>query len=316
MPASTSHKSILAEPGELVIPRQLAADLIPQLQKALAKTNDDMEKFPGINGLDFRQFMVGNAEAKVDPETGMEMFPLGRSFGGPTTGPASTGGRFSGTAQSFSEPERDSGFEQNVKAAAPSVNVQPFAGTDPEAGLEKLLGYGKIGGSFQDVGFGGTDPSLVTPDDEGILGGLFGKAFPDVERRVAVGGLPGFSQNPAGDVEFSPLGTPTQVTLQGSQGSQGFNRPDLLEAPGNFGFSGLDELQQRSRIATEGLFGNSLFRGDEAQNVFKNLLHRSLIGPGGQLGDVNSLLPVEKDYITQVLGLDISNLESLLGALR
>jgi len=342
-----NHIPILAEPGELVIPRQLAGDIIPQLQKALAKTNDDMEKFPGVNGLDFRQYMVGSPEARVDPETGMEMFPLGSPTGRPgrsgRTGfgmgsPTGRPGRSGPEDFSFNDvqavPQSPSfgglgdpggpgggygpvgsndpygggglgdtgGFEQNVK-------VQPLAGIDPEAGSEKLYGD-FFTGEKADIG----NVSLVEPGKP-MLGGadiggaLVAKMF-GLNRLVAQGGLPGFGTEEGTEVIQGSL--PSPVSIQG----QGFNRPDLLEAPGNFGFAGLDELQQRSRIATEGLFGNSLFRGDEAQNVFKNLLQRSLIGAGGQLGDINSLLPVERDYITQVLGLDISNLESLLGALR
>jgi len=349
-----SHIPILAEPGELVIPRQIAADLIPQLQKALAKTNDDMEKFPGINGLDFRQYMVGSPEAQVDEESGMQMFALSPPSFPPALGPPETTrpdriargsnrgnrgdvtlggeGYFSPSFGGEGDPGGPGGGYGPTGTNSPSSGVGGGSGGDEApaggdlvqelaaAASDKLQGYGGIGGSFQDIGFGGTDPSLVGADETGMLGGLLGKAgafgaassligaLPGVERRVATGGLPGFSQYEAGQ-ELPPPGAPAPVT------AQGFARPGLLEAPSNFGFAGLDELQQRSRIASEGLYGNSLFRGDEAKNVFKNLLQRSLVGEGGQVGDLNSLLPVEKDYITQVLGLDISNIESLLRAL-
>jgi len=306
-----NHIPILAEPGELVIPRQLAGDIIPQLQKALAKTNDDMEKFPGVNGLDFRQFMVGNPEAKTDPETGMEMFALsGPSSQGlgsyfsdiPDAVPNEPGPGGGGVTSSGNED-----FIQNVKAPSPSVNVQPYAGVDPGAGSEKLYGD-FFSGEKADIG----NVSLVEPGKplfgaSDIGGAAVAKMF-GLDRLVAQGGLPGFGTEEGGpDIQGTP---PSPVTIQG------FNRPDLLETPANFGFTGLDEVQQLSRIATEGLHGNSMFRGEEAQNVFKNLLQRSLIGEGGKLGDINSMLPVVSDYITQVLGLDISNLESLLGALR
>jgi len=149
-----NHIAILAEPGELVIPRQLAGDIIPQLQKALAKTNADMEKFPGINGLDFRQFMVGSPEAQVDPETGMQMF----AFGGPTTGPASTGGNFGGSVSDFSG--RD----------------DPFSGPGNESDL---------GGYFSDItqvslpsssivqaGEGGDSPLQPRPSTPGFMPGI------------------------------------------------------------------------------------------------------------------------------------------------
>lgn len=82
-------------------------------------------------------------------------------------------------------------------------------------------------------------------------------------------------------------------------------RPEEVSAPaslmsrdvGGQVFGALDPTQQRSFLATEGTFGGGL--GDEEQQYYLNQLQRNLISEGGQLGDINQLLPIERTYLSK-----------------
>lgn len=62
-------------------------------------------------------------------------------------------------------------------------------------------------------------------------------------------------------------------------------------------FSTLSPEQQRSYLATEGTYGAGL--GDTEKNYYMNMLQRNLISDSGQLGDMNSLSPIERNYLTR-----------------
>lgn len=88
-----------------------------------------------------------------------------------------------------------------------------------------------------------------------------------------------------------------------------------LELPGSLGqFKDLDERQQSTNLANQGVYGGGL--GSEENTYFTNLINRRLIDTSGNVAsDFSGLAPVESSYLTQ-LGLGgQSNPRSLLEAL-
>lgn len=74
-------------------------------------------------------------------------------------------------------------------------------------------------------------------------------------------------------------------------------RPDAQARPDSLNeLAGFSPEQERSALATQGL--NSGLGGVE-QSYYRNLLQRSLIGEGGQVGNINSLMPIESSYFSR-----------------
>jgi hypothetical protein len=146
----------------------------------------------------------------------------------------------------------------------------------------------------------------------GLVGGAVGGLADLLGGRIDLGGLgdpgrAGGQLGPRGDrgrggsqtimprtMGVPPLGTALQR----------YTRPDEKQAPGWMRFDNImSPLQRRSYIATQGISGEQgLYRSQEAKDYYSNLLARTLIGPTGQLGDYNQLLPIEMQYL-QALGI-------------
>ncbi len=124
-----------------------------------------------------------------------------------------------------------------------------------------------------------------------------------------------------GDVISSTIGTNEDAvaSIENLYNSDGtYNQPEAIDEPGTMGFSPyMTELQRRSAIATGGVAGtDSTFRDETAQEYYINLLLRSIIDDQGAVsGDFTDILPIELQYMRQVLGLDVGNsIESLIDA--
>lgn len=88
---------------------------------------------------------------------------------------------------------------------------------------------------------------------------------------------------------------------------QDFTRPGEIGPPGFLQMSSqMSPLQQRSAIATGGVLGNdSKFRDPASSGFFSNVAQRALIGESGELADYNQVLPIERQFVEQVLGTPI-----------
>lgn len=90
--------------------------------------------------------------------------------------------------------------------------------------------------------------------------------------------------------------------------------PPYLNLPPN-----LTPLQQRSAIATPGVgTGGGLFRSDDVFDFYSNLLSNQLIDDQGNITNENlreSLLPIERQFITQQLGFEPTSTSDLLSAM-
>lgn len=88
----------------------------------------------------------------------------------------------------------------------------------------------------------------------------------------------------------------------------GFKRPDPMDAPAFLKMSsGMTPIQQRTAIATGALQGNSAYRDPASLSYYSNLAQRDLVGDSGELGDFSKVTPVERQFLTQVLGQSQNN---------
>lgn len=102
-----------------------------------------------------------------------------------------------------------------------------------------------------------------------------------------------------------------------SEGPTPFNpsRQAQISLPGSIsGLSGLDEGQQSSNLANQGVYGGG--NGPQEQSYFTNLINRKLVDDSGRVDeDFSDINPIESSYLSQ-LGLGgNSNPRSLLEAL-
>lgn len=97
-----------------------------------------------------------------------------------------------------------------------------------------------------------------------------------------------------------------------------YSRPDALNEPSNLGLNPeMVDLQRRASIASRGIAGNEgTFRDQSAQDYYKNLFLRSFINDKGGAGQFNDILPIELQYMRQVMGLDTGyDSESIMRAM-
>lgn len=104
-----------------------------------------------------------------------------------------------------------------------------------------------------------------------------------------------------GDGEVASLGE----QMAAETAKQNFTPPAAMQAPASLRLNPqMTELQQRTMVASRGTQGDdSRYRTEEAQNFYRNLLQRALIGQGGAVNPLSSLLPVDMQFIQQVLGI-------------
>lgn len=90
-------------------------------------------------------------------------------------------------------------------------------------------------------------------------------------------------------------------------------RPEALARPeGLAELASFDPIQERSALATRGTQGGL---GQEEENYYRNLIQRALIGEGNQVGNLDTLLPVERQYFSGQ-GLNTSDINSFLRSLQ
>lgn len=83
-----------------------------------------------------------------------------------------------------------------------------------------------------------------------------------------------------------------------------FEVPGETNAPGFMGLSSqMTPLQQRSAITTGGVSGDaSQFRDPAALDYYKNIIMRDVLSPEGTVKEGASVLPIERQYLQQVMG--------------
>ena len=107
-----------------------------------------------------------------------------------------------------------------------------------------------------------------------------------------------------------PPPTPTPGSAAAIDKTTGFQVPSAMTMPTGTGLrQDMNPLQQRAYIATEATQGGptgSYWKTQPGVDYYKNLVSRSLIDPQTTgIGQSAQVLPVERQYVTQSLGLPL-----------
>ena len=319
----TDSRAAHVTPGEMVIPKEIL-DNQPNLMSAIIKAFQGFSE--NVRPVEWRSYLVGDSTTPKNPATGAEEFGIGGVGGADSR------------AVGLDDRDKQIGMQGGRKALG-ARGVNP--GTVGQATAGDVSSIGATGPSKQVGTIGGTKAVGVAPESEseGFLSGL----IPDPQSQTFAPGVmsmvPGAGAFFEGMSELRDYATAQGWDVRdASQGAfnsinegraspdnadrararyvsqfspaqqeaitENFARPTAMEPPGHLGLSGaMTPLQQRTAIATGATQGESVYRSQDATDYYKNILQRSLIGAGGELGDYNQIMPIESQYLRSVLGL-------------
>ena len=274
------------------------------------------------------------------------------SFNAPLPGPDETelsGMSLEGTAESAYQPVLPPAYQDQsvfdlqptgpvtevpppIEWAAERVPPEQFTQEPPPDSGGGMFGLNPVPG-FADLAspvWGGTS---AYGTGENLLAGMAGLASPVIGGLIAgVSQIPESWRSGYGTPEYtgpmSAVGGPEtsysdegtsqapDTQPQAAAAAPSFAAPPELTAPSGLGLEGLSPLQRRSLIASHGLSGQGRFRDSATRRYYRNLLQRGLVSDSGALGDYGDVLPIEQQYLRDVMGLTFQpNVKSLLDAL-
>lgn len=176
---------------------------------------------------------------------------------------------------------------------------------------------GKIGGTS----LGSLSSNTLGPYAAGGIGKIAGNSIGSAIANTTVGGaLGGFAGNSiAGSVADSlGLGEQPEMSKPKTQTESPFapSRNAQLDLPGSLtGLNGLDDVQQSTNLANQGVYGGGL--GKDEQTYFTNLLNRRLVDDAGNVdSDLSEVNPIEQSYLSQIGLGGYQDSKSLLEALN
>jgi|TARA_R110002020_G_scaffold84472_4_gene209232 hypothetical protein len=306
-------KIIEAHENEIVIPYQVAE--IGGMDKII----DVFNKFNEKTGRDesVSSYMVGRPGGKTNAY-GLESYALGPEGGAGGSLGTGDGGLGYGSAPSQnnqlahrSNPPEDHylGHFKDFFRAEPS----------PGGSYENLLEtMGKLPEKYFNSYI--TIPGLMNKVAEG-LGGLLPEGTAPY-KDITPGGMALDARPGGGDDIIAGARAPAPTISRFAQPAGGpqFTRPGGIATPGFYNFNpDISDLQRRSLVATLGASGDDpRYRGQEARDYYKNILQRSFIDDAGKLSDISGLLPIEKQFLEQILGIEspgFADTGALLGQL-
>lgn len=162
------------------------------------------------------------------------------------------------------------------------------------------------------MGFG----SIARSAGRGAIGGLGGGAV-GVGLGALVGALTAPKKPKKPKIPSGPEPIPDRSSFSDVRPGAVPTGPQFLQGSGNL-VEGMTDLQRRSSIATRATSGEaSAYRDPKTQEYYRNLALYSLTGPDGKPVQNAQVLPIERQYVTQVLGMEPRNesVESFLSAL-
>lgn len=306
-------------PGEAVIP---AGSMTPKLWAAYQEALDRQGMAP-------EQYVVGSGQNSINPQTGQPEF-------------AGSVGNVHTTSPAHRDRERDmtqgpegGSSERPISVVGP-VHASPATASLQAAGqlyqgpegADRNLGA--TTGPREQGGF--VDPNNL-PDltyDQGS--GLFnqtstadlGPLTALLPTPISVGlEMMGFDPTLEYSEPFGQTGTGTSyperrtslgaesrqeqgISQRRTQQQQSFMRPEVLPTPQFLGLSSaMSPLQMRSAIASRAVAGQGgEYTSPEAQSYYDNLLQQVLIGEDGTLAGLDTLLPIDLQYLAQVRGIE------------
>lgn len=190
----------------------------------------------------------------------------------------------------------------------------PDGGGDAKSIDWQELLFGGLPQSLDDLSPSKQKPGAVMDFAFGMIPGInAARQFTRVMEALGVPGTP-----PGDDLgdEKDERGGNSILGPMVSQ-SQGYSRPGMAALPNVLNFDpAMTELQRRAAIATYATHsGEGPYKTVDASNYYDNLLRRALISDTGALNPVDSLLPVERQYLSQFRGINPTTTETLLNAI-
>lgn len=170
------------------------------------------------------------------------------------------------------------------------------------------IGTQTIGGA---LGAGAPVAGGVGPSLGALTSSSLGRAIANTTlANVAGGALAGAIMSESQPAAQQTQGAITSANLAPAPKPKP-TRPGELPTPK--ALQGLDPLQQRSRIASYGVSG--FLPSDENKAFYSNLVRRSIIDDRGSYSSEN-LLPVDKQFLAQVMGIESSDPEEIARRLQ
>lgn len=316
-------------PGEAVIP---AGSMTPKLWAAYQEALDRQGMVP-------EQYVVGSGRNSINPMTGQPEFAkeIGKEGGqkdrpderdSPSSGQPMVGAihaspataSLQATGQLYSGPE---GADRNLgattgpreQAAIVDPNNLPNLTYDPDSGLyvqQTEYDFGPLMELFPGpiragMGLAGIDPTVTITEPFGHTGAGGIGSFP--ERPTSLGA----------ESERERINLLQGLTQERAIIEQGFTRPELIPTPQFLGLSSaMSPLQMRTAIASRAIAGQAgEYTSPEAQTFYDNLLQRALIGDEGDLFGLDTLMPIDLQYLAQIRGIENpADTTALLAALQ
>lgn len=320
-------------PGDFVVPRAVIDSdpaVLSAIIKAFGKTSEKMGQ-----PLDWRTHLVAGGMNSQNPISGApEFFVGGNSEGsGPASGDTSgIGDDGSSGAGVGAGAGVGGGDAAGVGDGTAGVGGGAISGSEGVGSLGGSIGGDTVSGDTGDssglmsalnsmfgleTGRNAFESKAGTPNAYGSLAlALGGLAVPGIGMigglANAFGATPSQSSSPQGTEGVDAAVGDALGAGQISPGNAEriresvalFSRPAEATAPVSLGLSGsMSPLQQRAAIATGAVASNNpAFRDTSARDYYRNLLQRSFVNDDGSLRDINELLPIEGQYLQQVLG--------------
>lgn len=284
--------------GDVVIPR----DIVLQNPEFLVKLKKAMESV----GSDYKSHIVGSGYESINPTTGAPEFFL-KKIGNLVRAPFRS---LPGPVKEVLTPVIRiaapviGGTFGPLGAAAGAAYGNYITGSSPSDSLQAgaLAGVGNyVGGQLTD-GFVGSDLSSLGSVGNSVAtgiadyGGSIGGQLLASNTGAIIGSVaPSFLGASGAQQQPTELYSYTDPASQALQKELSFKpvRPSEQDTP-DF-LSGLTNLQKRSNIAAQGVFGGGVEQ--DTQKYYDNLLQRNLISDTGRVEDINGLLPVETQYL-------------------
>lgn len=293
-------------PGEGVIPR---SSWTPKLWSAFQEALDRQGMMP-------EQYVVGSGFNSVNPMTGQPEFLA------QTAAP----GRAVRDFQRDRVQGPEGGSEERTGPQGPIVNPPPPGLGRGAPPIDPTVEYQRAEPSF-----GEEVEEMMTPfapsysPEDGLRLGFL-EAIPLIGPAVRAGNRWGGGLSPEARARLDRLEASRRdpdrmqgMSAQRAARELSFVRPAAEPAPQFLGLSSaMTPLQMRTAVATRALASQGgEYTSPEAATFYDNLLQRALIGDTGELFGLETLLPIDLQYLAQIRGIqNPADTQALLAAIQ
>lgn len=288
-------------PGEAVIPR---GSMTPKLWAAYQEALDRQGMAP-------EQYVVGSGQESINPATGQPEFLAQASLPGRAV---------RDFQRDYPEPRESQGgalpTSPEMGGTIPRRQQQAMVETVPQEQ------WAQEGGEFGQMKTADLDPLmsiLPGPIEAGLkMAGvdptyeyfdpMLVPGMPFEARRTSLGR----------ESEQKSFANPRALSTQRAVTQESVMRPMEMPIPQFLSLSSaMTPLQMRTAIASRAVAGpGGQYTSPEAQSFYDNLLKRSLIGDDNSLFGLDTLLPIDLQYLAQVRGIENpAGTQALLAAL-